>query len=163
MTMDLVCGNLGVKADLPTAMAYAHDHGFGSVAPDAGHLGRLSDGQLSELLSDLKAKGLTWGAAGLPVDFRGEDGAFRAGMAELPAFAAALKRAGASRVGTWINPAHDRLTYVANFRSMRADSARSPACWETTACGSGWSTSGRRRPGRRGGIRSSTRWRRPAT
>ena len=116
MTMDLVCGNLGVKADLPTAMAYAHDHGFGSVAPDAGHLGRLSDGQLSELLSDLKAKGLTWGAAGLPVDFRGEDGAFRAGMAELPAFAAALKRAGASRVGTWINPAHDRLTYVANFR-----------------------------------------------
>lgn len=116
MTMDLVCGNLGVKADLPTAVAYAHEHGFASVAPDAGHLGRLSDGRLAELLDDLKAKGLTWGAAGLAVDFRGDDEAFRAGMAELPAFASALQRAGARRVGTWINPTHDRLTYVANFR-----------------------------------------------
>jgi sugar phosphate isomerase/epimerase len=116
MTMDLVCGNLGVKADLPTAIALAHAHGFGSVAPDAGHLGRLTDAQLSELLGELKAKGLTWGAAGLPVDFRGDDPAFRAGMIELPAFASALKRAGASRVGTWLRPGHDRLTYVANFR-----------------------------------------------
>ena len=116
MTMDLVCGNLGVKADLPTAIALAHDHGFESVAPDAGHLGRLSDGQLSELVVDLKSKGLTWGAAGLPVEFRGDDAAFRSGMAGLPAFASALKRAGATRVGTWISPGHGRLPYVANFR-----------------------------------------------
>ncbi len=116
MTMDLVCGNLGVKADLPTAIALAHDHGFESVAPDAGHLGRLSDVQLSELVADLKSKGLTWGAAGLPVEFRGDDATFRAGMAELPAFASALKRAGATRVGTWISPGHGRLPYVANLR-----------------------------------------------
>jgi sugar phosphate isomerase/epimerase len=115
-TMDLVCGNLGVKADLPTAVTLAHQHGFESVAPDAGYLGRLSDGQLSELLGDLKGKGLTWGAAGLPVDFRGDDAAFRSGMAALPAFASALKRAGATRVGTWISPGHGRLPYVANFR-----------------------------------------------
>ena len=37
-------------------------------------------------------------------------------MIELPAFASALKRAGASRVGTWLRPAHDQLTYIANFR-----------------------------------------------
>ena len=116
MTMDLVCGNLGVKADLPTAIALAHGHGFESVAPDAGYLGRLSEGQLSELVGDLKSKKLTWGAAGLPVHFRGDDAAFRAGMAELPAFASALQRSGAARVGTWIRPGHDRLTYVANFR-----------------------------------------------
>ncbi len=116
MTMDLVCGNLGVKADLPTAIALAHAHGFESVAPDAGYLGRLSDGQLTDLLGELKTKGLTWGAAGLPVDFRGDDTSLRAGMIELPAFASALKRAGASRVGTWLRPAHDQLTYIANFR-----------------------------------------------
>src|SRR6516162_2117888 len=85
MTMDLVCGNLGVNADLPTAIELAHSHGFESVAPDAGHLGRLSDGQLSDLLGELKAKSLTWGAAGLPVEFRGDDPTFRAGMVELPA------------------------------------------------------------------------------
>src|SRR6185437_12418007 len=28
MTMDLVCGNLGVKADLPTAITLAHANGF---------------------------------------------------------------------------------------------------------------------------------------
>jgi sugar phosphate isomerase/epimerase len=116
MTMDLVCGNLGVKADLPTAIALAHKYGFGSVAPDAGGLARLSDAQLSDVVADLNAKGLVWGAAGLPVDFRGDDAAFRAGMSELPTLASALKRAGASRVGTWIRPGHDRLTYIANFR-----------------------------------------------
>jgi sugar phosphate isomerase/epimerase len=116
MTMDLVCGNLGVKADLPTAIALAHHHGFESVAPDAGYFGRLTDGQLSDLLADLKAKGLTWGAAGLAVEFRGDDAAFKAGMAALPAFATALKRAGAARVGTWLRPSHDRLPYMANFR-----------------------------------------------
>ncbi|WP_206108199.1 sugar phosphate isomerase/epimerase family protein [Paludisphaera soli] len=116
MTMDLVCGNLGVQADLPTAIALAHRHGFRSVAPDAGHLGGLSDGQVEELLADLKVKGLTWGAAALAVDFRGDEEAFRAGMAELPAFAAALARAGATRVGTWIRPGDDRLTYLANLR-----------------------------------------------
>ena len=116
MTMDLVCGNLGVQADLPTAIALARKHGFASVAPDAGHLGRLTDAQLSDLTGDLKAKGLTWGAAGLPVDFRGDDQAFRAGMVTLPSFASALKRAGAARVGTWIRPGHDQLTYTANSR-----------------------------------------------
>lgn len=116
MTMDLVVGNLGVKADLPTTIDLAHRNGFESVAPDAGYLGRLSDGQLSEFIGNLKSKGLVWGAAGLPVEFRKDDAAFRAGMAELPAYSAALKRAGATRVGTWISPGHDRLPYVANFR-----------------------------------------------
>jgi sugar phosphate isomerase/epimerase len=116
MTIDLVCGNLGVRADLPTAVALAHDHGFESVAPDAGYLGTLSEARLREFLDDLKAKGLVWGAAGLPVDFRGDDAAFRAGMRALPDFAAALARAGATRVGTWVRPNHDTLTYTANFR-----------------------------------------------
>jgi sugar phosphate isomerase/epimerase len=116
MTIDLVCGNLGVKADLPTAVALAHDHGFESVAPDAGYLAQLSDGRLREFLDDLKAKGLIWGAAGLPVDFRGDDAAFRAGMEALPDFARSLQRSGATRVGTWIKPAHDRLAYLANLR-----------------------------------------------
>jgi sugar phosphate isomerase/epimerase len=118
MTIDLVCGNLGVRADLPTAIALAHAHGFESVAPDAGYLGKLSDDSLQELVGDLKSKGLTWGAAGLPpaVDFRGDEGPFRSGLKALPDFAASLKRAGAGRVGTWIRPGHDRLTYLANFR-----------------------------------------------
>jgi sugar phosphate isomerase/epimerase len=115
-TMDLVCGNLGVKADLPEAIALAHRNGFESVAPDAAYLNGRDEGQIRDLLADLKAKGLVWGAAALPVDFRADDARFRQGMRALPASAAALQRAGVTRVGTWVRPAHAELTYSANFR-----------------------------------------------
>lgn len=116
MTIDLVCGAIGVKATLPEAIDLAGRHGFESVAPDPGHLGPLSDAQLEQLRGDLKKKGLVWGAAGLPVDFRGEEAVFEQGMKGLPAAAKALQRAGAKRVGTWLRPSHERLTYLANFK-----------------------------------------------
>lgn len=115
-TLDLVCGTIGVKADLPDAMALAHKDGFESVAPDAGYLGKLSDAQLQDLLGDLKKKNLVWGAAGLPVDFRTDVSRFDEGMKALPATAAVLQHAGVTRVGTWLRPSSDTLTYLANFK-----------------------------------------------
>ncbi|MGC8644504.1 MAG: sugar phosphate isomerase/epimerase family protein [Isosphaeraceae bacterium] len=115
-TMDLVCGNLGVSAKLPEAITLAHKYGFESVAPDVGYLRQCSESQLSELKEELKAKNLVWGAGGLSVDFRGGQDAFRKGLANLAAEAAALHRAGASRIGTWITPGHKSLTYRANFK-----------------------------------------------
>ncbi len=84
-TMDLVCGNIGVRAQLPEAIALAHKYGFESVAPDAGFLKSLSDGEVSELREDLKSKKLVWGAAGLSVDFRGGQESFRNGLEQAPA------------------------------------------------------------------------------
>jgi hypothetical protein len=124
MTIDLVCGNIGVRADFQEAVELAHAHGFESVAPDAGYLGRLSNAQLQELLTDMKSKHVAFGAANLPVDFRGDDAKFQEGMKGLPGFASALEEAGVTRVGTWIRPAHASLTYRANFaqhvRRLRA-------------------------------------------
>ena len=119
-TMDLVCGNLGVSAKLPEAIALAHQYGFESVAPDIGFLKSISESQLSELREELKAKNLVWGAAGLSVDFRGGQASFQKGLANLAAEAAALRRAGASRIGTWITPGHNELTYRANFKQHAA-------------------------------------------
>jgi sugar phosphate isomerase/epimerase len=119
-TMDLVCSNIGVKATLPEAIALASRHGFESVAPDGGYLKTLSDRQIGELKGELRSRGLTWGAAGLPVDFRGGDSSFREGLKSLPDVARALKESGAERMGTWISPAHDHLTYRANFRQHAA-------------------------------------------
>src|SRR5689334_5601792 len=62
-TMDLVCGNLGVSVRLPDAIGLARRHGFQSVAPDAGFLRKATDGELSELLGQLKEGKLVWGAA----------------------------------------------------------------------------------------------------
>jgi sugar phosphate isomerase/epimerase len=115
-TVDLVCGNLGVRARLPEAIALAHRYGFESVAPDAGYLKSLSENQLSALRADLTTKKLVWGAAGLAVDFRGTESSFHDGLRGLPDDAKALERAGVSRMGTWISPGHKSLTYLSNFK-----------------------------------------------
>ncbi len=122
-TKDLVCGNSGnirVSARLPEAIAMAHRHGFESVVPDIGYLKSISDSQLSELRDDLKAKNLVWGGAGLSVNFRGGQAAFQDGLRGLADDAKALQRAGASRMGTWLTPGHNSLTYLANFKQHTA-------------------------------------------
>jgi len=115
-TIDLVCGAIGVTADQARAIALASANGFESVQPQPGDLAKLSEAELAQLLAGLKEKGLVWGAAGLPVDFRGEEDKFQSDLKGLPAAAASLKRAGATRLGTWIRPSHATLTYMANFK-----------------------------------------------
>ncbi len=119
-TLDLACGAIGVKADQRQAIAYAHQFGFESVDPSATALEQMSPDQRDELVAELKTKHLVWGAAGLPVDFRRDDERFRWGLARLPGQAEALRAAGVTRVGTWLSPADDQLTYVANFRQHAA-------------------------------------------
>ncbi|MEX0711203.1 MAG: sugar phosphate isomerase/epimerase family protein [Pirellulales bacterium] len=116
MTIDLVCGAIGVKANQVEAIDLAHRHGFESVAPDAGFLGTLDDGQLADLAAEMKQKQVVFGAAGLPVDFRADETTFRMGLEALPRASAALERAGVTRVGTWLRPSHGELTYLANFK-----------------------------------------------
>lgn len=116
MTIDLVCGNVGVKATQSEAIDLAQRHGFESVFPDAGELARLSDSELRDLVADLKAKGLVFGAGFLAVDFRRDEAAFERGLAELPGYARALQRAGVRRTGTWLPPGSDSLTYLQHFK-----------------------------------------------
>ena len=116
MTLDLVCGNLGVSANQREAIELAARHGFASVGADGGYLASLTDDQMAELKSFLRTKGVVFGAAGLPLEFRGDEDRFRESLKTLPRFAAGLKQAGVDRVTTWLNPCDDKLTYVQNFR-----------------------------------------------
>ena len=115
-TVDLCPGNIGIKADPGAVIALAHQYGFESVQPNADYLAKLDAVRLRELLAELAANKLVWGAAGLSVEFRGDEATFRGGMDGLPKLAAALQDAGAKRVGTWIKPYHESLTYSANFK-----------------------------------------------
>jgi len=115
-TMDLACGMIGVRADQREAIRLAAEYGFESVAPSTGFLAGLSAGELDELLAELKAKNLLWGAAGLPVNFRGDEPTFQESLRQLPESSKVLQRAGVTRVGTWLSPCHRSLTYLANFR-----------------------------------------------
>lgn len=115
-TLDLRCGAIGVKANLQQSIDYAHQFGFESVEPNAGAVAALSQAELDEVLADMKAKNVVWGAAGLPVNFRSDDATFQAGMKTFPEMAAKLQKAGITRMGTWLSPTSNDLTYVANFR-----------------------------------------------
>lgn len=114
--MDLVCGMIGVQANQREAVGLAGKHGFESVEARMHELAGMQRGQVEELLAQLKNHRLVWGAAGLPVDFRRDEEQFRTGMTDLPRLAEGLQRAGGSRVGTYLMPCHNELTYVENFR-----------------------------------------------
>jgi sugar phosphate isomerase/epimerase len=116
MTIDLVCGAIGVSANQKEAIELAARHGFESVGADGGYLASLADDQIAELTNSMKAKGLVFGAAGLPLEFRQDEAKFNDGLKALPKFAAGLHRVGVTRAGTWLSPGDGKLTYLQNFR-----------------------------------------------
>ncbi len=112
----LACGPIGVPGNPRKELEWASEYGFEAIEPAAGFLGKLSDAELQQYLEQMKQRGLVWGSAGLPLQFRADDTAFAQGMKALPDFAQALRRAGVTRVATWLSPGHKSLTYMANFR-----------------------------------------------
>ncbi|HEY5911473.1 MAG TPA: sugar phosphate isomerase/epimerase family protein [Verrucomicrobiae bacterium] len=120
MTIDLVCGAIGVSASQPEAIELAAKHGFESVGADGVYLASLSQEKIAELQAGMKTKGLVFGAAGLPLEFRQDDSRFAHGLKGLPIVAAGLERAGVKRISTWLSPGDGRLTYVQNFRQHAA-------------------------------------------
>ena len=114
MTMCLSPGSIGVSADQAKAIDLAQRHGFESVEPNSQYLAGLSAAQGQEVLAQLKAKGLVWGCAGLPVEFRRTPESFQQGLTALPKVAQGLQQAGVVRVGTWLMPGDQKLTYRAN-------------------------------------------------
>ncbi len=113
--MALHCGAIGVNADLRQSIAWASQYGFEAVEPRADALSKLDDAELASLLDELKAKGLSWSVTGLPVQFRGDEAEFVADLKRLPQFAKVLQKAGVGRLGTWIVPGSNELTYRRNF------------------------------------------------
>jgi hypothetical protein len=116
MTINLMPGMIGVRANQRELIELAHAHGFESVEPLGGELARMNAGEVKELLETMRAKHVIFGAAGLAVDFRGEQSQFEEGLRELPKIADALQRAEVTRIGTWIMPGHNSLTFLQNFK-----------------------------------------------
>ena len=116
MTINLMPGMIGVRAPQRELIELAHAHGFESVEPLGSELARMSKDEISELLTTMRGKRVQFGAAGLPVDFRGEESKFTDGLPELTKIADALQRAQVTRMGTWIMPGHNSLTYLQNLK-----------------------------------------------
>ena len=116
MQLHLSCGSLGITASQREAIDLAAAHGFDAVDADGKYLGGLSDGELADLTAYRKGKNIAWAMAGLPVEFRRDEAAFSTGMAQFPAYARGIQRAGVEKVTTYVLPRSDTLTYLANFK-----------------------------------------------
>lgn len=114
--MALVPSALGIRLGQREMIEAAVRFGFEAVEPQVDFLARLGDEQLRSLKEELERAGLTWSAAGLPVDFRGSEERFQEGLRQLGDYARQLVRIGVDRVGTYLRPTHNELTYLENFR-----------------------------------------------
>ena len=116
MTISLSCGAIGVSADQREAIRLAAKHGFEAVDANPEFLASLSAADLAALKAEMKAHGLVFGVAGLPIEFRREESRFADGLKKLPALAKGLEETGTDRWGTWLSPCDNSQTYLQNFK-----------------------------------------------
>lgn len=116
-TVNLVTGMIGVVAKTQAEVnALARRHGFESVEARGAELAAMTADDLARLKESMQADRLVWGAGFLPTDARADAPTFSEAVKTLPAVAAGLQRAGVTRVGTWISPGSDTLTYLQNYK-----------------------------------------------
>jgi sugar phosphate isomerase/epimerase len=109
-------GNIGVTTNQKSVLDMAIAHDYQAIVSMPDQLAAFSASEMADHLDKMKAHDITWESGNLPVDFRTTDEAFALTNSDLPRLAAALERAGATRMNTWIMPFHNELTYSANWK-----------------------------------------------
>lgn len=124
--LDLCGGRVGIEANQNQLIDLASANGFTAVEPLDWDLKKMDQKALDAIQEKRKAANLEWSAAGLPVEFRKSEEKFKEDLNNLAATAKILQSVGVTRVGTWIMPCHESLTYRSNFR-QHADRLRETA------------------------------------
>ncbi len=112
-------GHIGVRANQRQALKYAVKYGFDSITPDLGEFQDKSGSEISDWVAVMKEKGIRYGSAGLPVNFRRDRAQFEKDLHQLPKRARILRQIGVTRTATWILPGHQELTYLKHFEMLR--------------------------------------------
>jgi sugar phosphate isomerase/epimerase len=103
--------------NLDEAIAAARTGGFQGLEIKVREVADLVDWQGAGYVRDrLAVAGLQPAGWGLPVDWRGSEDAWRAGLQELPRLAAAAAAIGSTRTATWIPPASDTRPFAENYQ-----------------------------------------------
>ncbi len=108
-------GAIGVELSQLELLQKAIEHGYEAIVPFPNQLAVMRDEQLNEILDLMKINQISWGAANLPLDFRGDVFKYKDGLARLIDSIDAMRWAGAESMSTWIMPTHADLTYRKNF------------------------------------------------
>lgn len=111
-------GAVQVKPNgLREAIALAARHGFGGVEFNPREVaGLIQEHGLETVRGWFATAGVRPAGFGLPLDWRGEEGAWRAGLESLPALAETAAALGCLRCMTWIMPSSDERSYAENRR-----------------------------------------------
>lgn len=113
MFRSLSPGAIGASVEnLADGLELAARHGFAGYHFSIGEVAALG---AEEALALAARTGVRLSAWGFPLDFRGEEGAYQASLAQLPALAKVAAALDARRTATWIMPCSDELTYRENF------------------------------------------------
>ena len=115
MYRNLSPGALGIHADLKESVRLAKLGGFEGVDLDpwevAGLVRERSADYVKDLLGELKVGGI-----GLPVDWKGDEKAYREGLRRLRDALGPLKEVGCDRAYTWVPSWSDDRPFRENFR-----------------------------------------------
>jgi len=114
---------IGVNGTAAELLDAAIKHGYEALSVPAQWLEGWSGKQKASFLEKAKDNNISWGASGLPVEFRQSRERFRSDLAALAAHAKNLADIGVTRMGTWLISGHDELTYNENMR-QHADRLR---------------------------------------
>ena len=109
-------GAIGASLDMQALLDMAIKYKYEAIVGDAKALAQFSADEMQAYLEKMKANAISWGSSGLPMDFRKSADQFRTDLQALPKLAAACQKAGITRMGTWVMPTHETLTYHQNFK-----------------------------------------------
>ena len=104
---------IGVKvSNLAEGLDLAARHGFEGYHFSIVEAAGLGAGRVGELV---EARGMRLSAFGLPVDYRGDEAAWKRDLHALPRLARVAAGLGVRRTSTWLMPCSDELAYEENF------------------------------------------------
>ncbi len=116
MFTSLNTGAIGLSVPLEEALDLARANGFAAFDLAITDLRKRAErASVQEIKDAFGAAGVRPGAWGLPVNFRGDEEVYRAGLAELPRDAALAQEVGSPWCSTWLLPFSDELDADANM------------------------------------------------
>lgn len=113
--MSINPGAIGVGMPMKPLMKLARQYGFKAMTPDVEAFKEMTPEDRKSFLNSFKVFGMSWDAAGLPIDFRNDATDFKMDLGTLVMNAISLQAMGATRMSTWIMPTHNKYNYRENF------------------------------------------------
>lgn len=120
MFTNLSLGAIGVKASLVEGIKLAKSVGFEGLEVDIREVAKhVEEKGLEEVKRLFEEAGVRPGGWILPLDWRGEEAAYREGLAQLPRLAEVALSIDSRRVPTWVLPFSDERPFKENFNWHR--------------------------------------------